>query len=66
MSFNVLIIGNGTLHETVKRYIPVQNGEVNLSVVGTEMKAVEEMAAQKPNMVVVDFDEPRLNPLKFL
>jgi DNA-binding NtrC family response regulator len=66
VNFNVLIIGNGTLQETVRSFVPSKNGDVNLSVVSSDVKAVENITAQTPHMVVVDFDSPRLNPYKFL
>lgn len=66
MNFNVLIIGNGNLQETVRSFVPSRNGEVKLSVADSDIAAFESLNAVAPHMVVVDFESSRLNTIKFL
>lgn len=46
--------------------MPSKNGDVNLSVVNSEVSAVRKITRHAPHMVVMDFDFPQVNPYKFL
>ncbi len=65
LKYNVLVIGERGLYETVKRCLP-DTEEFAAACCNTEEKAQESVAAQAPNLMIVDFDLPHFKPNKFL
>jgi DNA-binding NtrC family response regulator len=65
LKYNVLVIGERNLYETVKRCLPDME-EIALAWCNTEEKAQESLATQAPHLIIVDFDLPNFKPIKFL
>jgi len=65
IKFNVLVIGDRGLCDTVKRCLP-DDEELDVAFCPGEEKAHESLAKQAPDLMVVKFDLPQFKPLKFL
>jgi DNA-binding NtrC family response regulator len=63
--FNILVIGERGLHDTVRRCLP-DSQEIDLLCFNTEEKAQDNLTRRPPNMIVADFDLPEFKSIKFL
>jgi DNA-binding NtrC family response regulator len=65
LKYKILIIGERSLHETLKRCLPAEE-EIVVVLCNTEEKAQENLSGLAPDLIVADFDLPQFKPIKFL
>lgn len=65
LKFKVLVIGERSLHETIKRCLPDEE-EIAIACCNTNEKAQENLTKQTPDLIIVDFDLSQFKPIKFL
>ncbi len=65
LKFKILVIGERSLHETIKRCLPDEE-EIAIAGCNTEEKAQENLAKHAPDLIVADFDLVQFKPIKFL
>jgi len=65
LKYKILIIGERSLHETIKRCLPDEE-EIAVVCCNTEEKAQENLSRHAPDLIVAEFDLPQFKPIKFL